>query len=109
MTRETKQWVLKAESDWDVVLLLRRSRKPSRFDHIRFHCQQCAEKYLKARLQEAGLRFPRTHNLVELLMMALPIEPGWDNMRTELRALNNAAVQVRYPGRWGDSADARRA
>lgn len=41
MTAQTRQWVLKAEADYDAVLLLRRSRKPSRFDTIRFHCQQC--------------------------------------------------------------------
>ena len=55
MTVQTEQWVRKAEADFDVVLLLRRSRKPSRFDAIRFHCQQCAEKYLKAVLQELGV------------------------------------------------------
>ena len=37
MTVQTDQWVRKAEADYDVVLLLRRSRKPSRFDAIRFY------------------------------------------------------------------------
>lgn len=45
MTGLTEQWVRKAEADFDAVLLLRRSRKPSRYDTIRFHCQQCCEKY----------------------------------------------------------------
>lgn len=81
MTAQTRQWVQKAEGDYDVVLLLRRSRKPSRFDAIRFHCQQCAEKYLKARLQEAAIRFPKTHDLTLLLSMLLPIEPGWHAYR----------------------------
>jgi hypothetical protein len=31
--------VQKAEPDYDAVLLLRGSRKPNRFDTIRFHCQ----------------------------------------------------------------------
>ena len=64
MTAQTRQWVKKVEGDFDVVLLLRRSRKRSRYDAIRFHCQQCSEKYLKARLQEEGIRFPRSHDLV---------------------------------------------
>ena len=99
----------KAEGDWDVVLLLRRSRKPNRYDAIRFHCQQCAEKYLKARLQEAGIRFPYTHDLSELLILALPLEPSWGLLQPELAALTDAAVQSRYPGKWSTSAQAKRA
>lgn len=34
MTAQTRQWVQKAEADYDAVLLLCRSRKPSRFDTI---------------------------------------------------------------------------
>ncbi|HQL53970.1 MAG TPA: HEPN domain-containing protein [Phycisphaerae bacterium] len=30
---------------------------------IGFHCQQAAEKLLKALLSELGVAFPRTHNL----------------------------------------------
>lgn len=98
--------MLKAEADYDVVLLLRRSRKPSRFDTIRFHCQQCAEKYLKARLQEAGQRFPKTHDLVALLAGLAAIEPAWQTMQAELAALTDAAVEFRYPNRWSANVDA---
>jgi HEPN domain-containing protein len=109
MTAQTRQWVKKAEGDFDVVLLLRRSRKSSRYDAIRFHCQQCAEKYLKARLQEAAIRFPRTHDLSALLHLILPIEPTWSVFAAELASLTDAAVEFRYPGNWCSSADARRA
>jgi HEPN domain-containing protein len=107
MTAQTLQWVQKAEADYDVVLLLRRSRKPSRFDIIRFHCQQCVEKYLKARLQEAGIRFPRTHDLVALLTMLALVEPTWQPTRSQLAALTDAAVEYRYPNRWSGTTDAR--
>ena len=50
MTPMAAEWVSKAEGDFAVVGILRRSRKPGRRDAICFHCQQCAEKYLKARL-----------------------------------------------------------
>jgi HEPN domain-containing protein len=36
-------------------------------DIIGFHCQQAAEKLLKALLSERGIAFPRTHNLQHLL------------------------------------------
>ena len=32
-------------------------------DAVCFHCQQCAEKYLKARLQQDRIVFGKTHNL----------------------------------------------
>ena len=32
------------------------------------------EKYLKARMEEAGLTVPKTHNLYALLALILPIE-----------------------------------
>ncbi len=65
----TKEWVSKAEGDYDVVCIMLRSRKPSRYDTICFHAQQCAEKYLKARLTEASVRFGKTHNLEDLLAL----------------------------------------
>ena len=107
MTAQTRQWVQKAEADYDAVLLLRQSRKPSRFDTIRFHCQQCAEKYLKARLQEAGVRFPKTHDLNALLSLLATIEPTWLRLRPELAALTDAAVEFRYPNHWSGSVEAR--
>jgi len=109
MTPQTIEWVKKAEGDWDVVLLLRRSRKQNRYDAIRFHCQQCAEKYLKARLQEASARFPYTHDLSELLLLVLPLEPSWALLQPELATLTNAAVLFRYPGQWTTARQAKQA
>src|SRR5205085_5056692 len=106
MTAQTKLWVQRAEADFDVVLLLRRSRKRSCYDVIRFHCQQCAEKYLKARLQQTGERVPRTHNLSELLLLLLPHEPNWGRLETELSTLSRAAIDSRYPGPFCTSAEA---
>lgn len=71
----TQEWVLKAESDYDVVVLLVRSRKYSGYDPLCFHAQQCAEKYLKARLTEAGISFTKTHDLPTLLALAMLAEP----------------------------------
>lgn len=52
-----------------------RARKNPNYDAGCFHAQQCAEKYLKARLQEAGIHFAKTHNLLHLLNDLLLIEP----------------------------------
>jgi HEPN domain-containing protein len=69
----TAEWASKAEGDYDAVCILRRSRKPSRFDAICFHCHQCAEKYLKARLSEAKIRFAKTHDLALLLRLTAAV------------------------------------
>jgi HEPN domain-containing protein len=53
-----------------------------------FHAQQCAEKYLKARLEEAAIGFARTHDLLMLHQLALPVEPNWQVLQTPLAFLN---------------------
>jgi hypothetical protein len=53
--------VQKAEDDWNAARQLNRVRKDPNYDGVCFHCQQSAEKYLKARLEEAGISFPKTH------------------------------------------------
>ena len=68
MKATTREWVEKAEADYDAALLLRPSRKRHARDIVCFHLQQCVEKYLKARLEEAGLSFPKTHDLEQLLL-----------------------------------------
>ena len=71
MKRHTAQWVLKAEDDIESARTLAALAKPKR-DAACFHCQQAAEKYLKALLQEIGLAVPRTHKLEDLLDLLLP-------------------------------------
>ncbi|MBO9370959.1 MAG: HEPN domain-containing protein [Chloroflexi bacterium] len=61
----TEEWVHKAEGDFHTAGRELRARKMPNYDAVCFHCQQCAEKYLKAYLQERGQRFPRIHDLIE--------------------------------------------
>lgn len=88
----------KAEDDYTVVSVLLRSRKRGRYDAICFHCQQCVEKYVKARLVEAGVNVPKTHELQVLLHLALPLEPLWAVYDQAMQRLAGAAVLPRYPG-----------
>ena len=95
----TREWVDKAEADYAAALLLRRSRKKHARDIVCFHLQQCAEKYLKARLEEAALAFPKTHDLERLLDVVISVEPLWASLRPALAAISDYAVTIRYPGR----------
>jgi len=61
----TREWVSKAEGDFATAERELRARKQPNLDAACFHAQQCAEKYLKAFLQEKGIPFGKTHNLAE--------------------------------------------
>ncbi|HZK80269.1 MAG TPA: HEPN domain-containing protein [Humisphaera sp.] len=106
MKTTTREWVDKAEADYAAALLLRRSRKKHTRDIVCFHFQQCVEKYMKARLEEAGVAFTKTHDLERLLDLAIPIEPAWAPLRPALAAITDYAVEVRYPGRTTTPAEA---
>ena len=94
----TVEWVSKAEGDFATVEREIRARKAPNYDGACFHAQQCAEKYLKARLSEADIAFHKTHDLVSLLDAVLTIEPMWDAFRESLAYLTDFAVFFRYPG-----------
>lgn len=107
----TAEWVGKAEGDFAMVERESRARKNPSYDGVCFHAQQCAEKYLKARLCEEDLPFPRLHDLVALLERVLAVEPTWESFREDLAFLSDFAVAFRYPGESADreaAMDARR-
>jgi HEPN domain-containing protein len=105
----TREWVEKAEGDFTTARRELRARKDPNYDAACFHAQQCAEKYLKACLQEEDLPFGRTHNLSALLNSVLSVEPSWADLQPALRALTTFAIGVRYPGESADKAMAREA
>lgn len=103
MRPESAEWVEKAEGDFHTATREAAAADFPNFDAVCFHAQQCAEKYLKALLVESGVRFPRTHDLLLLQSLILPIWLEAGSIRNELAALAPYAVNVRYPG---DRADA---
>ncbi|MGE0884544.1 MAG: HEPN domain-containing protein [Blastocatellales bacterium] len=98
MKASTIEWIEKAEGDFDMALRAYRARKRPNYDAACFHAQQCIEKYLKARLNEAGIVIQKTHNLVDLLNDVLPAEPTWATLHITLATLTKYAVLYRYPG-----------
>jgi HEPN domain-containing protein len=67
-------------------------------DGICFHCQQAAEKFLKAVLQELRLPIARTHELIDLWATVVPHHPSLGSLRRGLDFLTRFAVNPRYPG-----------
>jgi len=109
MKPATREWVAKAEEDYLAALDLSRRRKVPLWSSVCFHAQQSAEKYLKARLQEAGLRIPKTHDLEVVLNLLLGIEPLWLALTPASQRLTDFAVDFRYPGHDAQKAHAREA
>lgn len=103
----TVEWVQKAEGDY--LTAQRESQAPvaPNFDAAVFHAQQRVEKYLKARLLEAGTALPKTHDLEALLVLLLPHEPSWSILRPALQALTSIGIEVRYPGTTASGSDAQ--
>ena len=102
----TAEWVAKAEGDFAMMERECQVQEDPNYDGICFHAQQCAEKYLKARLCEAGISFSKIHDLVALLEQALGVEPGWEAFREDLAYLSDFSVTFRYPGESADRESA---
>jgi HEPN domain-containing protein len=106
----TAEWVEKAEGDFAMVLREARARKNPCYDGACYHAQQCAEKYLKARLCESEIAFAKIHDLVALLNQIITVEPTWQQFTEDMAYLSDFAISFRYPGETADktmAADAR--
>ena len=68
-----KEWLVKADEDFDAAADINRRRKKPLTDVICFHSQQSTEKYLKAYLTKKGIRFSKTHDLLVLKNLCLKL------------------------------------
>ena len=101
------EWIEKAEADYRAMEHLAAVGDGPSYDVVCFCAQQCAEKYLKARLYQATqVDPPRTHDLLLLLTALAPHEPDWDDFAEDLALLSRFATRYRYPGLTADSEDA---
>lgn len=108
MKASTREWLAKAEEDYATAVILAHPRRRPLWGPVCFHAQQCLEKYLKARLNEASLPIAKTLDLEQLLNRASAVEPLWAAFRPALKRLTDAAVLPRYPGNVFTKSDAER-
>jgi HEPN domain-containing protein len=97
MKKTTREWVGKAEDDYQLAAEGARLSRPFH-DQVCFHCQQAAEKYLKALIEELALPVTKTHDLERLFGALLPHQPTLRTLRRGLKFLTNFSVAIRYPG-----------
>lgn len=98
MNELTREWIDKAELDFTSADLLLHAGETPLSDPACFHCQQCAEKYLKGYLQEHGIDFERKHDLIPLLALSAARDNEFQVLKEDLQELDRYAVIVRYPG-----------
>ena len=89
------EWSQKAEGDYATAGRETRARRHPNYD--------------AAFLQGHGLPAPRTHNLVELLELCLPLDASFEVLRDLLILLDGYSVRYRYPGESANKDEAKTA
>jgi HEPN domain-containing protein len=94
---EIRAWLSKALHDLHSAERLLTGPDPL-CDAAGFHCQQVAEKTLKAYLTWRDELFEKTHSLVALVAKCLTFDSSFEELRTAATTLTPYAVASRYPG-----------
>ncbi len=94
------EWLEKAAADLETARRMAAEvlRNPRMREIVGFHCQQAAEKYLKALLTRRQIEFPKTHDIKTLLSLIRPLDEGAAETMRDARWLTPFGVEVRYPG-----------
>lgn len=92
---EVGLWLRKAESDLDSArVLLERGLA----DTGVYHCQQAAEKALKAYLAWRETPLVKVHDLTALVKQCVPLDASFDSLMELAELLTPYATAFRYPG-----------
>ena len=90
------EWLQKADPDLRLAEFLL-AENTTFLDAAAFHCQQAAEKYLKAFLVSRQIEFPKTHNIRELLGFVASVDKKLAQFLKPSIVLTPYGVLVRYP------------
>lgn len=105
----TIEWIHKAESDLITARREFRARISPNFNAACFHAQQSVEKYFKGFLQERNINIPKTHKLIELMVLCKESLPEIESFYSDILILEDYAVMVRYPGQTASREEAKNA
>ena len=96
-TREVvRGWLTKAAHDLASARKLAADPDPY-LDTAIYHCQQAAEKAVKAWLTFQGIRFARTHDVRELIAQCAETDPRFTAWLEAGQMLTPYATAYRYP------------
>lgn len=95
--QEPKEWVEKSHSDLTAARVLKEHGAVVRGVAC-FHCQQAAEKALKAFLVYKNVSFEKVHNIEYLIDLCVEKDESFERLRNAAELMAPFAVIIRYPG-----------
>ena len=90
-------WLMRADHDLRSARALSSLADPL-LDTAIYHCQQAAEKSIKAWLQGRDEPFPKTHDISDLVEQAAVSNAGFTQLEKAAAVLTPYATAFRYPG-----------
>ncbi len=105
-TELVREWLKRADHDLRSARLLSSSEDPL-LDTAIYHCQQAAEKSLKAWLQFKDDPFSKTHDIEDLVERASDLNPDFGKLAKAASVLTPYVSAFRYPGGFGESMPTR--
>jgi len=90
------EWFYFADADLDSALILNDAHRKHN-TIICYHCQQAAEKYLKAFLCYNGVTPPKIHALETLCALCSEFDSSFNDLAKGCAYLSPFAVHARYP------------
>lgn len=90
-------WERFAEMDYVTAIHLSKTLYPKPMEIICYHCQQCAEKYLKALTEKLGMEIEKTHDLGKLADTISEETAIPHDVLVSCAKLTQYGVKIRYP------------
>ena len=96
-TELVRDWLTRASHDLQAARVLAAADNPL-LDAALYHCQQAAEKAVKAWLQSKDDPFPKTHDIEDLVEQAAKLNPDFKQLAKPAAVLTPYVSAFRYPG-----------
>jgi HEPN domain-containing protein len=92
-----QEWLQFAEDDLFTARHMFYDVYPKKVNIVSWHCQQCAEKSLKAFIISHNLEFSHIHDLAALCLNCMEYDASFAEILTLCKSLNPYGVVTRYP------------
>ena len=97
MLELAREWLRYAANDLFTARHMFEEAHPKQTEISAFHCQQAAEKAIKAYLISKNVEPPKTHDLDFLCQLCIQYEPLFQTISAAASNLTPFAVAARYP------------
>jgi len=95
----SSDWLLYAENDLDAAQYLFDRPFRKQIEIVCYHCQQAAEKALKAFLVFSDIEAPKTHDLAALCRRCALLEESFSEYLVDCGDLSLYVANARYPSK----------